>query len=117
MFKVRDLLIVAAFCLGCTSVYYRSEVLKHFEPAVRAFNYYVEAPKREAEVQAKLDAVEAALSHQMELFAGAESVISRMGEDLEVARAESASLKSRYADLCQRLLELGNDVPSVLAAE
>ena len=31
--------------------------------------------------------------------------------------AELASLRSRHATLCQQLLELGNDVPSVLAGE
>lgn len=97
--------------------------------------WYVDAPAREAELiekhslevkalQEELAAalaysgtVAAELAHQKDLFSGAESVIQRMGDELGVARAELAGTRSRYAALCQRLLDLGNDVPSALVAE
>lgn len=41
----------------------------------------------------------------------------RLFGELVSVKNDLANARSRYATLCQRLLELGNDVPSVLAGE
>lgn len=135
MFKVRDLLIVAALVIGVSCGIYRQEIVQAARQYAAPVFWYVDAPAREAELiekhslevkalQEELAAalaysgtVAAELAHQKDLFSGAENVIQRMGDELGVARAELGSTRSRYAALCQRLLDLGNDVPSALVAE
>jgi chromosome segregation ATPase len=135
MFKVRDLLIVSALVIGVSCGIYRGEIVQAARQYAAPAFWYVDAPSREAELlkQHSLEVealreelatalalsgrLAAELAHQKDLFSGAESIIQRMGEEVSEARAELSGTRSRYAALCQRLLELGNDVPSVLAAE
>lgn len=139
MFKVRDLLIVAAVALGVFGGIYRSEVVgfarNHAAPVVTPVLWYVDAPAREARLEARLVACEAVLAvAQDDLKSAREQMASdatQRGQVLSAVKAqiavaegerdrlfgELAGLKTRYATLCQRLLELGNDVPSALAAE
>lgn len=119
MFKVRDLLIVSALVIGVSCGIYRGEIVQAARQYAAPAFWYVDAPSREelATALALSGRLAAELAHQKDLFSGAESIIQRMGEEVSEARAELSGTRSRYAALCQRLLELGNDVPSVLAAE
>jgi hypothetical protein len=47
----------------------------------------------------------------------AEMERDRTWTELQAVKAELAGARARYGTLCNRLLELGNDVPSVLAGE
>lgn len=96
---------------------------------------YLTAPSRAEQLNARLVACEAVLAvAQDDLKSAREQLASdatQHGQVLDAAKAqiavaegerdrlftELASLRSRHAALCQRLLELGNDVPSVLAGE
>lgn len=96
---------------------------------------YLTAPQRAARLEAEVkecDALlaKARLDHEKTRQQLA-SDATQHGQVLDAAKAqiavaegerdrlfaELASLRSRHATLCQQLLELGNDVPSVLAGE
>lgn len=145
MFSVRDLLIVAALLVGGVTVAYRSAIQSYCEPVIAPVEYYVDAPAREAGLQREIDQLKELVQigrEQEEKSAAAcrelgetvadyhsqiTTLVRRMGDagrlieaqrsELETADNELAKLRSRYAALCQRLVELGNDVPNVLAAE
>ena len=135
MFKVRDLLIVAAVVLGVACGIYRHEIVSAARTDAAPVFWYVDAPEREAlmaqnieELSSSLraesraraaDAAEfrRALEAHEQLLCSATSALAAAAEDRNQAVEELAAVKARYAQLCQRLLELGNDVPSVLAGE
>jgi len=66
--------------------------------------------------QERDQAIEADRRNQQVLDAAKAQIAVAEGERDRLF-AELASLRSRHATLCQQLLELGNDVPSVLAGE
>lgn len=124
MFKVRDLLIVAAMVLGGSAVYYRSEILKYFEPALVPVEYYVDAPQREREMKADLDKLdgrikdlESKLSHQEQLMKAAGDVIQSQEAEITMLRAAGEATRLRYLNLCTRLRELGADEDVTIAAD
>lgn len=124
MFSVRDLLIVAALIVGGTVVAYRSTIEEYCKPAVEPVQYYVDAPAREAELLAQIDRLceQVRIGQELEEKASSElrdaqCVIDAYKSETDRLDAELAKLRSRYAALCQRLVQLGNDVPPVLAGE
>lgn len=135
MFKVRDLLIVAAMVLGGSAVYYRSEILKYFEPAIVPVEYYVDAPQREREMKAEIEALEGRvqdlvdemaarlakhateLSHQEQLMKAAGDVIQSQEAEITMLRAAGEATRLRYLNLCTRLRELGADEDVTIAAD
>ena len=135
MFRFRDLLIVCAVALGVCGGIYRQEIVDASRKVAAPVWWYVDAPTREAEMDrlhadqiAKFEAeigslraevarMEARIKHGDVLRDEAMDALCRVTSDRDDLRGEVAGLRARYANLCQRLLELGNDVPSVLAGE
>lgn len=90
MFKVRDLLIVAAFAVGVVSCFYRGTIIKFFEPAIAPVEYYVDAPARERELREELAKAE-------QLAAARAQHVAVLSEEKERAESEAASLAQRLS--------------------
>lgn len=135
MFKVRDLLIVCALIVGVTCGVYRTEIAaKAREIGAPAF-WYLDAPARESAMQEahKADAarLEAMIeekgrwlwdvhSQKLEVETSLHAVrveLAAANDRVSALEGDLAALRYKYSALCQRLLELGNDVPSVLTVE
>ena len=56
--NVRDLLIVAAFVVGIVACSYREAIRRYCDPAIAPVQYYVDAPKREEDLLARLKEAE-----------------------------------------------------------
>ena len=122
MFKVRDLLIVAAFSVGIVSCYYRAAIREFFDPAIAPVEYYVDAPQREKELLEELSAAKqlaethaqhiAVLSEEQAL---AVRQVSSLSERLSVVNGEGVALRREAGRLADALQAANGELTSLRA--
>lgn len=138
-FRKGDLFVLAVAVLGIgfasASLAGKVDAYEALAGACSEAYQWMSAPSKVDQLTAKLAASEACLAvAQSDLVSAREKLLieeQRSSQAVQAADAktsfveaerdrlfqELAALKSRHSRLCQVLLELGNDVPSVLAAE
>lgn len=133
LFVVVLCLVAGGFALA--SVVSMQSTVGAYHWAAARVDYYLSAPERADQLSARVAACEAVLAVAQDdlksareqllaeeqrgrrVLAAAEAKTAFVEAERDRMFSELAGLKARHSRLCQVLLELGNDVPSVLAAE
>lgn len=122
MFKVRDLLLVAAVIVGGCVVAYKDRLLEYAKPVIEPVQYAIDTPNREAALREQVDVLAGEIERRGEEIASLRRELEDSGRVIDAGSAEMqrlddelARMRQRFSALCQHLLTLGQDVPNGVA--
>lgn len=109
MFKSRDLLIVAALMVGVVCGAYRTDILRALDNFVDPIDYYVDAPAREADMQASIKSLSTEVASLRASVDDRSNQLLHTQQLLEAQDQMARHSKAMFDLRIQRLREICNE--------